>query len=91
MRRALSVAVVALLAASASSGCARFYWSKSGSSADEFARDSQACESEATASPATAASVQQDIYRRCLSARGYTRESLVLPPPTAYRGVEKFR
>jgi hypothetical protein len=91
MRRTLPAAVFALLAVSTLAGCSRYYWSKPGSSAEQFARDSQECEKEATVSPAAAASVQQDVYRRCLSARGYARESLVIPPATAHRGVEKWR
>jgi hypothetical protein len=86
----LWVAVLfATLAASAAGGCARFYWVKPGSTEEQFARDSAACEQESTASPAAARSVEQRTYRECLEVRGYTRQNLYSPGPDAHRGIEK--
>ena len=93
MRRIRSVlvpALVAMLAASALGGCAKHYWSKPGSTAEQFNRDSQECAKEAKASPAAAPSVLQGVYRTCLTARGYLRENLLFPTAGAHRGIEDF-
>ena len=88
--RALLAVPVALLAVSSLAGCARFYWVKVGSTFDQFAADSKECEAEATVSPAAATSIEQSVYRECLTKRGYTRTELYLPGPDAYRGIEKW-
>jgi len=72
-------------------GCARYYWSQPGSSAEQFKRDSTECAREA--SPTDAARkqgiVQLDVYRACLTSRGYTREKHFEPlSPGIYRGIE---
>jgi len=87
--RVLLAAQVSLLAVSALTGCARFYWVKPGSTEEQFARDSQACEAEESSSPAAARSVEENVYRRCLMDRGYVRQELAIPGPDAHRGVEK--
>ena len=87
--KVLLVAPIALLIASAVGGCAKFYWVKPGSTAEEFARDSKACETEATSSPAAATSVEQSSYRGCLRAKGYSRVEMVVPGADAHRGIEK--
>ena len=73
------------------SGCARYYWSKPGSTVDQFTRDSGECVREA--SPTQAAQPQavvvDALYRACLTARGYTRDKQYDPPPPgSYRGIE---
>lgn len=93
MRRLRSVrlaALVAVLAIGTLGGCAKHYWSKSGSTAEQFSRDSQECAKEAKASPAAAPSVQQGVYRTCLTARGYLRENLLFPTAGVHRGIEDF-
>jgi hypothetical protein len=72
-------------------GCGRYYWSKPGSTAEQFSRDSLDCAREA--SPTEAArmqgAVQLDVYRACLTTRGYTRAQQPEPPPPGfYRGIE---
>ena len=72
-------------------GCARYYWSRPGSTADEFNRDSAACAREASPNDASRMQgiVQLDLYRACLTARGYTRDKQFEPvPPGVYRGIE---
>ena len=89
-RRVALVALVALLGAFALAGCGKYYWSKPGSTRDQFDADSRECSKEATASPAAAPSIEQEVYRSCLSARGYTREKLVTKSSDAHRGVERY-
>jgi hypothetical protein len=85
-----SVVMIALLSCGLV-GCSRFYWSKPGSTAEEFDRDNMECAREA--SPPAGAQ-QRDVvvdasYRACLTKRGYTREKLLAPPPPgSYRGIE---
>jgi hypothetical protein len=79
-----SLAVVAI--AVGTGGCARHYWSKPGSTAEQFANDSRECARDAVA--AVGLSMQQ-AYRDCLAARGYTREKKMDPPPPGfYRGID---
>ena len=82
-------ALIAMLALPVLAGCAKFYWVKPGSTAEQFARDSTECEQQATVSPAAATSVEQSAYRQCLTAKGYSRQELMMPGPDAYRGIEK--
>ena len=92
MRRRPNVLLVALLstlAVSMLAGCAKFYWVKPGSTAEQFTRDSGECEKEATMSPAAARSVEQSTYRECLAARGYSRQELYMPGADAHRGIER--
>ena len=83
-------ALVAMLGVFTLGGCAEYYWSKAGSTRDQFDADSRACAQQATASPAAAPSIEQEVYRSCLSARGYLREKLVTKPAGAHRGIEHF-
>ena len=72
-------------------GCTRYYWSKPGSAAEEFSRDSAACAREASPNEASRMQgiVQLEVYRACLTARGYTREKQLEPVPSGfYRGIE---
>ena len=89
-RRVQLLALVGLLEAFALAGCGKYYWSKPGSTRDQFDADSRECAKEATASPAAAPSIEQEVYRSCLSARGYVRQKLVDKPSDAHRGIEQY-
>ena len=90
IRRVQLLALVALLGAFALAGCGKYYWSKPGSTRDQFDADSRECAKQATASPAAAPSIEQEVYRSCLSARGYVREKLETKPSDAHRGIERY-
>jgi hypothetical protein len=90
IRKMQLLALVALLGAFALGGCGKYYWAKPGSTRDQFDADSTACAKEATASPAAAPSIEQEVYRSCLSARGYVRQKLVDKPSDAHRGIEQY-
>ena len=90
IRRVQLLALVTLLGAFALGGCGKYYWSKPGSTRDQFDADSRECAKQATASPAAAPSIEQEVYRSCLSARGYVREKLVEKPSDAHRGIERY-
>jgi len=89
--RSLRVLLVIALAVQLES-CARYYWTKPGSTVVEFAKDSQECvrASSPTQNPTVVGIETNDkAYRACLSARGYTREKKLEPVSTGwYRGVE---
>ncbi len=74
------------------SGCGRYYWSKPGSTAEQFNKDSLECAREASPTQADRERgiVVDTLYRTCLTARGYTREKQQYepPPPGFYRGIE---
>ena len=72
------------------SGCGRYYWSKSGSTAEQFSKDSLECAREASPTPAAQQRgiVVDTLYRACLTARGYTRGKQYDPSPDSYRGIE---
>jgi hypothetical protein len=89
--RAFLAAVGGALAAASLGGCTAFYWSKPGATPDQFAKDSQECEREAAPSPAAVGYgvIIQEVYRRCLQARGYARSKQYEPAPAGYhRGIE---
>jgi hypothetical protein len=89
-RRVQLLALVTMLGAFALAGCGKYYWSKPGSTRDQFDADSRECAKQATASPAAAPSIEQEVYRSCLSARGYVREKLVTKPEGTHRGIEQY-
>ncbi|HET8533654.1 MAG TPA: hypothetical protein VFO08_21060 [Methylomirabilota bacterium] len=73
------------------SGCARYYWSKPGSTTEQFNKDSLECAREASPTRAAKARgiVIDELYRACLTERGYIREKQYEPlPPGIYRGIE---
>lgn len=79
----LAIALVASL-----NGCARYYWSKPGSSAEQFDRESRECARESSPAPALGV-VDGERYRACLVARGWVRDKQLEPaPPGWYRGIE---
>jgi hypothetical protein len=87
----LIVGAVLALAALTSSGCTAFYWSKPGSTPEQFAMDNEDCVKQAAPSPAVIGYgvMVQEAYRGCLRARGYVRSKQYEPvPPGYYRGVE---
>ena len=90
IRRVQLSALVAMIGVFALGGCGKYYWSKAGSTRDQFDADSRECAKQATASPAAAPSIEQEVYRSCLSARGYLREKLVTKPSDAHRGIEQY-
>jgi hypothetical protein len=75
-------------------GCGRYYWTKAGSMAEEFERDSRECVQQAKSTPpgpvsGLAADVIEQRYRTCLAGRGYVREKQFDPPAAgSYRGIE---
>ena len=82
----LPIFLVCALAAGALGGCARYYWSKPGTTAEQFSRDSGVCASEASASVGISA---QRAYRLCLTMRGYVRdEQRGAASPGSYRALD---
>lgn len=81
---------IALLAFSLA-GCARYYWSRPGATAEQFDRDNRECAVAAAANPTEAAHgiVNEPLYRACLQARHRVRTKEFTPPPAgSYRGFE---
>ncbi len=90
-RRAVGWVMIAGVLFGGLSGCVRYYWSKPGSTVDQFTKDSLECAREASPTPAAQQQgvVVDSLYRVCLTARGYTREKQYDPPPPgSYRGIE---
>ena len=88
-RTALSLLVLVLLPAA--TGCSRYYWSKAGSTPEQFSRDSGECGQRAagTLPPGAAVEAVEQFYRACLNSRGYVRAAQFDPPPPgSYRGIE---
>jgi hypothetical protein len=86
----LAVACAALAAVSLS-GCTAFYWSRPGSTPDQFTKDNQECAKEAAPTPSAVGYgiIIQDVYRACLKARGYVRSKEYQPvSANFYRGIE---
>jgi hypothetical protein len=93
MRRARRVhltALVAMIGVFTLGGCGKYYWSKPGSTRDQFDADSRECAKQATVSPAAAPSIEQSAYRACLTTRGYVREKLDIKTEGSHRGIEQF-
>ncbi len=75
IRRVQLPALVAMIGVVMLGGCGQYYRAKPGSTRDQFDADSRECAKQATASPAAAPSIEQEVYRSCLSARGYDARS----------------
>ena len=91
MKKALVSSVLLLLLLGVATGCSRYYWSKSGASAEQFTRDNQACVQQAAGTLPASASLDtvRQYYRGCLNSRGYVRDKQMDPPPPgSYRGIE---
>ena len=88
-RVAASIVVATLLVGL--SGCVRYYWAKPAATPEDFNRDSTQCISESsptTPTLKTGVFIEQ-LYRSCLSAKGWVRDKQYDPPPPGwYRGVE---
>jgi hypothetical protein len=72
-------------------GCAQYYWSKSGGTAEQFDGQSRACAQQAAENPTAAAHgiVDDKRYRACMAASGWVREKQWQPAPAGwYRGIE---
>lgn len=89
-RCALAVVVTAAFAV-ALAGCARYYWSRSEATIEQFDADNTACAREASANPTEAVHgmVNEKVYRACLESRKWVRtKEFDPPPPGSYRGFE---
>jgi hypothetical protein len=83
-------ALVLLFSSLALAGCAKYYWTKTAATDEQFYKDSHECALEA--SPPRAPGVEKmrmsdDLYNACLSARGYRRDKYAFPPDPHWRGV----
>src|SRR5262245_66654995 len=85
----VTVAVVA--GTSLLGGCAKFYWTKPGSTSEQFSAASAECVKEATVVPAAATSIEIQTYRQCLERQGYVRQELYVPSADSHRGVEHWK
>ena len=66
------------------SGCAEYYWTRAGTTEEQFYRDSLECALQASPHREAGAKeirVNDDLYRACLSARGPIRERYGSTPP----------
>jgi hypothetical protein len=91
MKPSLAGSALLLLLLGAATGCGRYYWTKPGATAEQFAQDNQTClQQAARALPAGAVpEAIEQYYRACLTSRGYLRDKQVDPPPPGfYRGIE---
>ena len=93
MPRPLGVWLIALVCVISVTGCARYYWSKSGATAEQFSADNGDCVRQAVSALPVGSPVSSDaievLYRACLGARGYVRDKQFDPPPPgSYRGLE---
>ena len=88
--RRTRLAIVAALVLGALGGC-QHYWSKPNGTKEMFWQDSSECARTAAPNPTAAAHgiVNDQLYRACLSAKGWTRAEHPNPPPPGwYRGIE---
>jgi hypothetical protein len=89
-RNTLVMTIAVLAAGSMAGGCAKFYWTKPGSTPDQFSAASAECVKEATVVPAAATSIEIQTYRQCLQRQGYVRQELYFPSADSHRGVEHW-
>jgi hypothetical protein len=83
--------LVVVVLAAALSGCARYYWAKPAGTAEQFDRDSRECAAEAApkSAPGEYTVFRTELYRTCLSSRGWLREKQWDPPAAGwFRGYE---
>jgi len=83
--RIMGLALVLLL-----TGCATYYWTRPGTTQEQFFKDSHECAQGA--SPRADSNVKEfrmndDLYRACLFARGYHRGKYFWSPTPSWRGV----
>ena len=88
--RASHALLISVLLGIAVAGCGKFYWSKPGGTAEQFARDNRECALEANQAPGgqVVREVFDRAYRACLVGRGYVREQRVDPGSDWHRGIE---
>jgi hypothetical protein len=89
--RTLAALAGVTLATLALGGCTAFYWSKPGTTQEQFTMDSQDCAKQAMPTPAAVNQgvMIQDVYRGCLVQHGYVRSKQYKPvEPGYYRGIE---
>ncbi len=88
--RAVCALWFSILLGMGAGGCGKFYWSKPGGTAEQFARDNRECALEANQAPGgqVVREVFDKAYRACLIGRGYVREQKVDPGSDWYRGIE---
>ena len=87
MSRALRASVLVLLVA-AGSGCTRYYWSRSGATAEQFDRDNQDCADRTVRmlGPGAATDAVEQVYRSCLQGlRGSSNNANNLPHAVVFR------
>jgi len=87
-RRAILEMASAAVLVTLLGGCTAFYWSRPGTTPEQFISDSQECAKEAAPTPTYDVMIQ-DVYRGCLKKRGYVRSKQYQPvPPGYFRGIE---
>jgi hypothetical protein len=87
-RRAILGMASAVVLVTLLGGCTAFYWSRPGTTPEQFISDSQECAKEAAPTPTYDVMIQ-DVYRGCLKKRGYVRSKQYQPvPPGYFRGIE---
>jgi hypothetical protein len=91
LRNAVLVSLAIVAGSSLLGGCAKFYWTKPGSTPEQFSAASAQCVKEATVVPAAATSIEIQTYRQCLEKQGYVRQELYVPSADSHRGVEHWR
>jgi hypothetical protein len=93
MKGSLSAWAVVVALIMSLAGCARYYWSKPGTTAEQFSGESRDCVRQAASTLPRGSAVNADaietLYRACLGTRGYVRDKQFDPPPPgSYRGIE---
>ncbi len=86
----VGVMLGAVLAVAGLGGCGKFYWGQPGATQEQFVRDNRECVKESAPTPSAAdyGIIYDQLYRACLSARGWKREQHMNSPPGWYRGIE---
>ena len=91
LRNTVLVSVAVVAGTSLLGGCAKFYWTKPGSTPQQFSAASAECVKEATVVPAAATSIEIQTYRQCLERQGYVRQELYIPAADSHRGIEHWK
>src|SRR5215475_3452221 len=87
-RRAIALVGPAVILLSGLAGCSKFYWTKPGSTVEQFEKDSRECAIQASP-PAMGGQINSTLYQACLRTAGYVRASQNgTPAPGSYRGLD---
>ncbi len=81
---------IALVLALLSTGCAKFYWTRANTTEEQFNRDSHECAKDSSPGPGTTVKeykINSQLYRACLTARGYLRDKYLISPTPSWRGA----